>query len=220
MIQSSSLFFCRLDKFEDKLEGTQPPKSREFAVATENPWQVYERMKMDEYLRILRNLTFVNCWHINECQNEFMWKNYANRNNGNGIAIQTTFENLQKAITDNRKISALDIKYVDFKTHYQEYFLANPFEFIALKDKSQFSAENELRLITVEDVYPQVDDDDIFGWKEQNSHLGERIKVDMGILVQNIFISPFGEKDLLDNVCKLLSDNQVAVQPLFGLAYK
>lgn len=48
LINTSTLYFCRLDCFreKEKLEGTQPDGSLQFAYDTDNPWQKYEWCNM------------------------------------------------------------------------------------------------------------------------------------------------------------------------------
>ncbi len=192
LIETSSLYFCRLDKFEDQLECTQPNGSLDFAIATQNPWQIFERQCMDAKLYMLRNLTFVNCWHINDNENMFMWENYATCHGNEGVAIQTDLNTIKKAVNKaQRKISDMRISYVDFKTHYVGYFMQDPFEFITLKD-IKFMAENELRLITVEDEYPEIEEDDVCpeNPKQYSTKTGELIPVDLNQLIQHIYLAP------------------------------
>lgn len=192
LIETSSLYFCRLDKFEDQLECTQPDGSLKFAIATENPWQMHERQYMDAVLYMLRNLTYVNCWHINDNENSFMWENYAMCHGNEGVAIQTDLNAVKAAVEKvERKISDMRISYVNFKTHYVEYFMQNPFEFIALKDV-KYEPENELRLVTVENEYPDIDVDDFYSVysKQYSNHSGELIAVDLNQLIKRIYLAP------------------------------
>ena len=43
ILETSSLYFRRIDCFDDKREATQPDGSLRFAQLTENPWQVDDR---------------------------------------------------------------------------------------------------------------------------------------------------------------------------------
>lgn len=192
LITTSSLYFCRLDQFEDKLECTQPKGSLKFAIATENPWQIYERQYMDAKLHMFRNITFVNCWHINEAASPYMWKNYATLHGNEGVAIETDLDSLKKAIDGtSRKITDMRISYIDFETHYLEYFMGNPFDFVAVKDK-QFKPENELRLVTIEDEYPDISEDDVLydGSKQYCHQAGEFIPVDLRQLILRVHLAP------------------------------
>lgn len=192
LMETSAVYFCRLDKFKDQLEGTQPKGSLKFAHATGNPWQMYERYYMDAMLNMVRNVMFVNCWHINDSENPFMWENYATCHGNEGVAIQTDLNAVKRAFSKaTRKISDMRITYVDFETHDIDYFMQDPFKFVTLKDK-QFLAENELRFVTVEDEYPYVDEDDVccVEKKQYTDHEGELIEVDLKELIKCIYLAP------------------------------
>lgn len=210
MIETSSLYFCRLDVFQDKLEGTQPDGSMYFAINTQNPWQIQERMVADLYLKLYRNMTFVNCWHINENENFEMWKNYSLHNENRGVAIQTTFGDLVQSIADERKITDLKIKYVDFQTYNLSYFMANPHNFFRFKDLP-YSYESELRLITFEDTYPEINEDKLLTEEIDlpNSHIGERISVDLNVLIKSIYLPPNCTEDFSCSVNNLLVNTKL-----------
>ncbi len=54
----------------------------------------------------------VNCWHINEFENEALWKIYTQV--GQGIAIETTTQKLQESLTYHNKIYCDVVRYEDF----------------------------------------------------------------------------------------------------------
>lgn len=213
LIKTSTLYFCRADKFEDKLEVTQPKASLSFAISTQNPWHMYERNIMDAYLHMLRTSTFVNCWHISNFETNLMWENYAEKNGAEGIAIQTNLGSLKKAFyNEPRKITDMKIKYVDFSTFNMNYFNENPFNFLTLKDK-EYTYENELRLITIEDVYPTIDEDNVNECPmEYTSHSGEKLKVDLNRLIKKIIISPKGTDRFINLITELLNEYHLSFE--------
>lgn len=191
ILKTSSLYFCRVDLFDDKLEATQPEGSHVFATSTQNPWQMFEFHCLNEQLKIMRGLTFASCWHIAENESPNMWANYAMTQNNFGIAIQTTLADLTRSITSSRIVTGIRMKYIDYSSCYMNYFMANPFDFLQIKDKS-FEYENELCLVTVEDSYPRYDADDPEFWHK--THLyechGEKISIDLVQMIKRIFLSP------------------------------
>ena len=158
VLQKSALYFCRIDCFEDKLEATQPSGSRHFARMTGNPWQVFEMQCVDKQLEIYRNMTFANCWHINERENPDMWETYVEAQGNEGIAIQTFFGNFAECFDTSRGLTNLKMQYIDYNKMYLDYTYPNYPEYLSLKDK-QFEYENELRIITLEKNYPEFDAD-------------------------------------------------------------
>lgn len=191
MINTSSLYFCRLDCFEDKLEATQPEGSKEFVRMSENPGLAYERYKFDKQLEIIRSMTYANCWHVNQEENPNMWNNYVMYHGNEGIAIQTTFKKLTQSLKTDRTVTDVRIQYIDYKTTNMDFFMANCADFLVIKDK-QFEYENEMRLITLEESYPQYDEetDEISDTTKLFKHKGKKIEVDLNTLIQKIYISP------------------------------
>lgn len=189
LLTTSSLYFSRIDCFEDKLEATMPNGSHDFARRTENPWQAFELYNVEEQLRILGTTVFANCWHINDSENPDMWKNYVTTQGNEGIAIKTTFENLSKCFKTNRTLTNVRMKYIDYKTEYADYFFPNYIDLLSLKD-NKFINENELRIITIEDDYYEYDPDSDENIKEVYPHKGEHINVDLHMLINEIYLCP------------------------------
>lgn len=214
LMETSSLYFCRLDKFKDQLEGTQPQGSLAFALATENPWQMFEHGYMDAVLNMVRNVMFVSCWHINDSENPFMWENYGSCCGNEGVAIQTNLNAVKRAFAKTpRKITDMRITYVDFKTYYIDYFMQNPFKFVMLKDK-QFLPEDELRFVTVDDEYPNIDDDDIccVEKKQYTDHEGEMIEVDLQELISRIYLAPSSTKQFKRLILEMVTAKGLDVE--------
>lgn len=205
LLESSSLYFCRIDCFEDKLEATQPAGAMSFAVSTNNPWQIYEKMCTDKQLEIYRKMTFANCWHMNPDENIAMWENYATLQGNEGIAIQTCFGDLAKSFITDRKLTSVEMKYIDYSTQYMNYFMPDYIEFLSVKDK-KYSYENELRIITIEESYPVFDPDEMYKDKkiEYFSHKGELIQVDLSQLIHRVYLSPNSTPRFHSTISQLL----------------
>lgn len=217
LLRSSSLYFCRLDVFVDKLEATQPDGSKEFVKLTGNPWQAFERWELDRQLDIIRNRTFANCWHINSDENPDMWENYVLYHGNEGVAIQTTFEHLTNSINTDRIITDIKMQYIDYSTHYMDYFMANCFDFLTIKDK-KYEYEREMRLITVEDTYPIFNSDDDIDSIEFYKHKGEKIPVDLNKLIHKIYISPNAsvrfKNEIIEQIKKIGLDVTVEISKI------
>ncbi len=210
LIKKSALYFCRIDCFYDKLEATQPEGGRQFARISENPWQVHEMQITDKQLEIIRNLTFANCWHMNQQENPNMWENYVLAHGKDGIAIQTNFKRLSECFLTEKILTNLKMKYVDYSKEHISYFMPNYFDFLSIKDM-EFEYENELRIITLEKEYPQFDPDemDMSTKITFNNNKGELIRVNLNVLIQNIYISPNATKQFKDSVSRLLEENKI-----------
>lgn len=188
LITKSALYFCRIDCFKDTLESTQPEGNSAFALMTEEPWYGFYMHIVDEQLNIYKKMIYANCWHINTAENPKMWKNYATKHGNEGVAIQTTFENLSSSFVTDRALTNLKMQYVDYNSYYIDFTFPNYSEYLMLKD-NKFKYENELRIITLDDSYPKYDPEE-----EKNvtfpEQEGELINVDLNRLILNVYLAP------------------------------
>lgn len=113
LISTKTLFFSRYDNFEDKFEGSLglvPPKiltdrhTERLRQVTSMPQdaKTLAREFLQEfepllYQNFLRNLTFINCWHLGKKESSLMWKIYASK----GIMIKTDLHSLKCALGIN-----------------------------------------------------------------------------------------------------------------------
>jgi hypothetical protein len=96
LIDSRSLFFSRLDTFDDPFEGsyTKINVVARSIVPSGIPDEFKENyLKMNEgrsgFNRNWPKFNFASCWHMNEHESAAMWKLYLKSDEG--IAIQSTF---------------------------------------------------------------------------------------------------------------------------------
>ena len=207
LLESSSLFFTRLDHFQDPFEGALGTQRNEVSWATKEKERMQrwikicsesnniclsdsevqllteqEFKKYSENIKNLRTGNYVNCWHQSDYESEAMWHLYT-RDSKQGIAIQTTFERLYQALPPTPQPNFGMVKYVN----YNEYNNGNskntfhPFEAPWYKRES-FAHEKEFRII--------VKDERKVGFRDWN----KTIKVNLNILIENVYISPEADK--------------------------
>ncbi|OCL91071.1 DUF2971 domain-containing protein [Aliarcobacter thereius] len=123
----------------------------------------------------------VSCWHINEYENEALWKIYTNQ--GQGIAIETSVEKLEQSLQFHRKITFDKVRYEDFNTSIFEKNHENYWLYIKRK---AFEYENEFRAVALLD--------------ENYFEKGCYINSDLDILIEKIHIAPLMPKYLLDSI--------------------
>lgn len=212
LLETSALYFCRIDCFSDNLEATQPNGAGRFAATTENPWQVFEKLCVDKQLEIYRNMTFANCWHINEQENPTMWENYVMAQGNEGIAIQTCFQNLVECFNTNRVLTNLKMEYIDYNREFLDYGYPNYPVYLSIKDV-KYKYENELRVITLEKEYPQFDADegDMNEKIEVYSHRGELIKIELKKLIHKLYLSPNSTTRFKESIEQLLHKYGITV---------
>lgn len=123
----------------------------------------------------------VSCWHINDYENEALWKIYTNQ--GQGIAIETSVKKLEQSLDYHRKIILDKVRYENFDTCIFEKNHQNYWGYIKRK---AFEYEKEYRAIVLLD-------EEYFG-------KGCYIKADLNILIEKIHISPVMPKYFLDSI--------------------
>lgn len=181
IIDAQELFFTTSDKFEDSFEGSFPQK-----CAAEN--YCLDKNTAKELAKVtinFRKYAHLNCWHQNECESEAMWKIYSQSDRG--IAIQSTIGRLKHCFTDEREVNIGKVKYIDYNVDaipVGDFF--SPFFY---KRKS-FSYEQEIRALvqTLDDVPIEKREKN---YPEGIYPYGIGIKIDINLLIENIYISPY-----------------------------
>ena len=198
ILEKSSLFFVKPEKFKDPWEGYLPRKHIEEASYSNIPEQFRGALitiAKEHTPKIVRENFAVNCWHISESESEAFWRNYSER----GIAIQSTFGKLKEKIKNNTDYN-IYIGKVEYKDQDLDIVdIGNIFNHILWKRKS-FEYENELRAVIWEKENPAANDNRNF-----ESENGQYINLDLNTLVENIYTTPFENDGWFNTiVCDLI----------------
>jgi uncharacterized protein (DUF952 family) len=116
MLTDQSLFFCRVDRLQDKWEGVYPQGmvdywSRTFEEVSSNDGKNYT-LKDLITKRIIPS-HFVNCWYISEFESDAMWRLYSQ--NDEGIAIRSTIGRLKKSLEKTtEQVWIGKVHYIDY----------------------------------------------------------------------------------------------------------
>lgn len=218
LLESSSLFFTRIDHFQDPFEGTLGTMKNEKSwAAKEKAWrkrwielesknsninlndreqELLADQKFQEYrdnIKKWRTKNYVCCWHQSDIESEAMWQLYT-RDSKQGIAIQTTFERLYQALPPTPQPSFGMVKYVNFDD-YNNGLSQNTFHSFEAPwyKRASFAHEKEFRVIIEHMRNPGFRD-----WSKL-------IQVDLNILIENVYISPEAERwfaDLIKNIIR------------------
>jgi hypothetical protein len=85
-------FFCRADRFSDPYEGSIPKREADYRIKERKNGSTYLGNEFDPIKtqqdidtlssthRKLKKLNIINCWHINNSENDAMWRLYLNSN--------------------------------------------------------------------------------------------------------------------------------------------
>ncbi len=157
MLSHNALHFSRADLFTDKWEGAVPDlifqKLKDNLSADDN-----ENTK--KFIKKLKELTFINCWHINEFESAAMWDLYGSSDGT--IAIESDFKTLNEIFSKINESNILNISSIKFEVNPIEYieynekrnFLITPSTIFFYKRKS-FEHEKELRIILQDGMTPK-----------------------------------------------------------------
>ena len=190
LLQRKALFFCRLDKLEDRFEGTAPkaniPSRKEWYRRV--PTRDYTEDEIDaevreyiEFEKKLKSLHCINCWNRNDSESAALWKIYSGLNNG--IMIMSSVQKLDKSL----KAASQTIYCSEIKYHYYDQEPipeGNTFYPIIHKQKA-YNYEEELRLIHMVSQQGWVHD-----WSKEEVEEGVYIQANLDELITEIVISP------------------------------
>ena len=179
ILNRQALYFRRVSKFEDKLEGQLTARSdlklfNWFVERGSTPVVAQEEVRA--YRRHCEAF-FASCWHMREHESYLMWRAYADK----GVAIATTFQRMQAALSDSLgSVCGGEIAYIDFEREHTA--LGQVFTHVTTKD-IPYSDEREFRLLL---------------WQPDplNSSLslsgdGVSVSVDAKMLIQQVVFNPF-----------------------------
>jgi hypothetical protein len=189
LLHFQRLHFTRADKFEDVFE-------RKMANLLLRDWPPQQKDSFERIRRRHRDAiprTFTSCWTNLDKESYAMWQIYAKEN---GVAVQTTVANLEKAL-GNSGVKIRKVHYLDLGSEDEGYrdpafwdekkgILAK--NFFVCKPKA-YEYEREIRAVFVAD-------------REEGS---VNLPVDVNILIENIYISPFVGGWFVDLVEDLVS---------------
>ena len=209
LIQRNELYFRRADCFDDPYEGAKGIKKnetiwdeaykeylKELVKSTKKftGKEIPDEEAQEQSLKLLNQLkengkswrskSFVCCWHANEFESEAMWNLYTN-DSKQGIAIQTTYNNLYLALDKDPDIYTGYVNYIDFSK-----------QFASINDtlfykRYSFAHEREVRCV-------------IHEFSNQDSSTGIYKPVDLVCLIENIYVSPTSQSWFYDVVKNIL----------------
>lgn len=125
----------------------------------------------------------VSCWHRSEHESEAMWKLYSNT--GQGIALESTVDQLRESINDKDGLYIEDVRYADFDSDPIEK--GHKHYGLVMKRKS-FEHEKEVRA---------------FKMLKENGK-GMLLKCDLDVLISRIHIAPNAPMhftEVVDSLC-------------------
>lgn len=201
MLQDNALFFCRADRFSDPFEGSVPRREYEYRInerisLAKGAGKDVTEQEAIEFVegishvhRMFKKKYIINCWHINNHENDSMWQLYLKTNEG--VAIRSTVGNLLSSLENTvEKIMCSKVRYIDYdngiwydKNEYPvtHYNLFRPL----IHKRIEFEQEAEIRLLHELDTDGHEELDQFW-----DSRMGLNICVNLNNLVDEIFLPP------------------------------
>lgn len=193
MIESRTLWFSRLDKFEDPLEGLHT--DAELAGIRKH----VEKKRAEQLIALFREArkdTYVSCWRAGKSESLAMWDLYGK---GSGIvAVKSTVGLLKKAVASyDRPVFISKVRYIGWS---ERLGLDNVLVACSRKDFS-YQHEGEVRAI-LSDIVPQPE-------------AGIAVPVDIKSLVAEIMVGP-REKEWVVGLVEQIKKRYDLPQPLLA----
>jgi hypothetical protein len=216
LLESSSLFFCRADLFQDAFEGSLARANLD-RRASAVPGDPRDEAYIDVPYRQMREWTAISCWSSSEHESAAMWSLYCP--GGPGVAIRTTFAELCEAFLacEQWKIFVSKVTYLDYdQAVVPDRHLLAPF----LHKRRSFEHEHEVRAV-IQRMPDSTMPDRPSPFATRG---GVSVKVALATLFSRLYISPTAEawySDLIRSVvaryqlkCEILQSS-LAGDPIY-----
>jgi hypothetical protein len=115
LIQTRSLFLCRLDLLSDIYEGSNP------RILVERREKLLSDMgdvlpQVQALAQRRKKATYVNCWNLSDYESEALWRLYGA--DGDGIAIRASYRSLVDIIESDDQLFVGRVQYIDYETEW------------------------------------------------------------------------------------------------------
>jgi hypothetical protein len=175
-LESSALYFSRIDLLGDPFEGTTTAASNA-AIMKFMDWPSGSEQQQKDWAdanakqrQDVRRGMFVNCWHMIDHESEAMWRLYARTDQS--IALQTTYSRLVDAFDQSILLGA--VRYTDYD---HAVFPTSNALWPAAHKRLSFQHEHEVRALK-------------FAMADGAEPLGHNVSVDLAKLVERVYVSP------------------------------
>jgi len=173
-----------------------------------------QKMSFGNTASLMREINFINCWHMGEDESDAMWKLYSATQDG--VCIQSTFRAFADSFTDTEDpVYIGKVQYLDYtKDAIDEGMVFAPF----LSKRRAFRHEQELRAIIwrMKDTghaYFHRDGSPATAEDYQNAQFinkypdryGLKVPVDVSRLISVVYVSPGSAKWFKDLVQLLIN---------------
>jgi len=206
MLETQSLFFTRMDIFNDPFEGAMPKAilkkqddmymERSLDSGVTAGYYAFESRNM---LADERKQLFVSCWHASDNESEAMWQLYSDKHKG--IAIISDIDLLRNSMSEN-----IELDYVTYVDYEAESIPSAP---LYMYKRSAFEHEKEVRAVIRDDTCESS---------------GISVNINTNGLVKNVVVSPLAQEwffEVVKSICVKyncsfeVSNSSLSAAPVF-----
>ena len=157
--------------------------------------------------RMFKKKFLMNCWHINNAENDSMWRLYLKSNEG--VAIKTTTRKLLDSFNStNETVLCSKIRYLDFEKdswYHPIDYPRNAYNFFTplIHKRIEFQQEAEIRLM--HEIRGERDNDIDQFWAQQANEKGLNINVDVETLIEEVYSPPTSDDRQVEKIRSIIS---------------
>ena len=206
IFENKHLSFCNLKYFEDEYEGQIPD-------GYFKNWSCETKKEYKDFSNIFSCMlgAYVNCWNIAEDESYALWKIYTLPKTG--IAIRSTVGNLRKSL-DNDNIKIYKVKYIKSFSNIEEKYEI-PFYDLGRDETYGYILNKRFGGVYKQEVY-RYENEVRAVYLEFSNKENINFNVDLDILIDSIYISPFASDWFYELVNKIVErqDYLISKKPI------
>ena len=212
LLFKESLYFTRVDKFEDPFEGSLSKANVKLRSSNfKGILPHYEITTLSEFYKTFVKLTYVNCWHLGGYQSAALWQAYLQ--NYNGIAIRSTYKRLRDCFKATKyKINIGKVNYINYKKDLIPEGTLYPY----FHKRKNFKDEKELRAVIQQFAYKKSGE---INWNKSPFNEGLHVKIDLEKLIDRIYLAPRCQPWQVEIIYELVNkcrlDKKVLKSPIY-----
>jgi hypothetical protein len=213
LVETSTLFFARSDKFDDQHEGASTKLMHEamYSLASRMREEFKEDPPPESLLQglqraqegmrpineALRTYFAVSCWHIGPYESEAMWKLYGR--DKQAICISSSLHRIASSFgkVDADQMTCGPVEYIDYDK--QIFDFTNPINALFHKRRA-FEYEREFRFVVTR--YPKPP---LGKWGDETIGTGIAVPVRPQILIDALVLAPDSPRDFEAEIRKLVA---------------
>lgn len=211
LLDYKRLFMPAAKVLGEPLEGTEPEgneiwwKEQIRQAKTDKQKEIIRanQQKLSAFAKEFGEHYYVSCWHMNENENNGMWKKYTK--SPESIAIQTTYKDLRSLLSDYIEIGV--VRYIDYDN--ESLPSLNMFEYITHKH-IEFCYEREVRAVASPPALKELGgehfDANLFESEENSSFRVFAPEIDIIHLINKIVTHPISSLSFRNRVDEICND--------------